>query len=139
MRVIAQWKTGAAPHEEKMVRLERPLDMALCTIIPKGGGSFSIQLPAADWEDGLQAVYAFTYDGNVNAAEAILPATMRVVPVLQDLDSHCIDATDGKVTEDCILRFEKGRDIDIASDVVIQLSRDEIGRLNTFLERWNKR
>lgn len=139
MKVIAQPKAGAAVLEENMVRLERPLDMALLTIIPKGGGSFSVRLPAVDWEDGLLAIYAFTYDGKVSAGEAALPATMRVVPVLHDIDSHCTDATDAKTTEDCISCFEKGRAIDIASDVIIQLSEDEIGRLNTFLERWNKR
>lgn len=139
MKVIARPRAGAEGAELKTVRLDRPLDMALCTIIPKGGGLFLIQLPAADWEDGLQAIYAFTYDGKGSGTEAVLPATMRVVPVLEDLDSHCIDATDGKVTEDCILRFEKGRTIDIQSDVVIQLTGEEIGRLNTYLEQWNKR
>ena len=139
MKVIAQPKAGTSGNEEKTVRLSRPLDMALCTIIPKGDGVFSIQLPAADWEDGLQAIYAFTYDGKMSAVEAILPATMQVVPVIEDLESHCMDAADGKVSQDCILRFEKGRAIEIQSDVVIQLSGEEIGRLNTFLEQWNKR
>ena len=100
---------------------------------------FSIQLPLADWEDGLQAVYAFTYDGKSSAKEAALPGTMRVVPVIQNFESHCMDATDGKITEDCVLRFENGRTIDIASDVIIQLSGEEIGKLNTFLEQWNRR
>ncbi len=139
MKVIAQPKAGTIVQEEKLTRFERPLDMALCTIIPKGGGAFSIQLPATDWEDGLQAVYAFTYDGKAGSSEAVLPATMSVVPVLENLESHCIDATDGKVTEDCVLRFEKGRVIDIQSDVVVQLSGDEISRLNTFLDQWNRR
>lgn len=139
MKVIAQPKAGTLGNEGKTIRVDRPLDMALCTVIPKGDGTFSIQLPAADWEDGLQAVYAFTYDGKISAAEAVLPATMQVVPVLEDLESYCMDATDGKVSEDCILHFEKGRAIDIQSDVVIQLSGEEIGRLNTFLEQWNRR
>jgi hypothetical protein len=139
MKVIAQQKAGTAAGEENAIRLESTLDMALCTIIPKDGGSFSIQLPLADWEDGLQAAYAFTYDGKAGAGEAVLPATMQVVPVLQNFESHCTDATDGKITEDCILRFETGRAIDIASDVIIQLSGEEIGRLNSFLEQWNRR
>jgi len=139
MKVVAQPKAGAVVLEGEVMRFEKPLDMALCTIIPKGSGVFSIQLPATDWEDGLQAVYAFTYDGKACAGEVTLPATMRVMPVLENLESHCMDAADGKVTEDCILRFEKGRAIDIQSDVVIQLSGDEIGRLNTFLDQWNRR
>lgn len=139
MKVIAQPKAGTANGEEKTIRLERPLDMALCTIIPKDGGALSIQLPLADWEDGLQAVYTFTYDGKAGTGDAVLPATMKVVPVLQNFESHCTDATDGQITEDCVLRFENGRTIDIASDVIIQLSGEEIGRLNTFLEQWNRR
>lgn len=124
---------------ESATRIDRPLDMALLTVIPKGGGMFSVQLPAADWEDGLQAIYAFTYDGKAGKGDVTLPAAMRVVPVLTDMDSHCMDATDAKVTEDCVLRFEKGRTIDIQSDVVVQLSGDEIARLNTFLAAWSRR
>lgn len=139
MKVIARPKAGTGSPEDDVVRLEKPLDMALLTIIPKGGGSFSIRLPAVDWEEGLQAIYSFNYNGKVSAGEATLPAAMQVVPVIQDIESHCMDATDGKVTEDCIVCFEKGRSIDVASDVFVQLSKDEIGRLNTFLERWNKR
>ena len=139
MKVVARPKAGAVVPKGEALRFDRPLDMALCTIIPKGGGMFSIQLPAADWEDGLQAVYAFVYNGKAKPVEATLPATMQVVPVLKDLESHCIDAADGKVTDDCILRFDEGRAIDIQSDVVIQLSGDEINRLNTFLDQWNRR
>lgn len=139
MKVVTRREADAVILEGEVTRFDRPLDMALCTIIPKGGGVFSIQLPAADWEDGLQAVYAFIYDGKAGTGGAILPATMRVVPVLENLESHCIDAADAKVTEDCILRFDKGKAIDIQSDVVIQLSGDEIGRLNTFLNQWNRR
>jgi hypothetical protein len=139
MKVIAQNKDGAVINEGKAMRLDRPLDMALCTVIPKEGGALSIQLPAADWEDGLQAIYSFTYDGKAGAGEAILPAAMKVVPVFQNFESHCTDATDGQITEDCVLRFDSGRTIDIASDVIIQLSGEETGMLNTFLEQWNKR
>lgn len=135
MKIIASGYAG----EDKVIRLDRPLDMALCAIIPKEEGALSIQLPAADWEDGLQAVYSFTYDGKAGAGEAVLPAEMKVVPVLANFESHCADAADGQVTEDCVLRFEEGRAIDIQTDVIIQLSGEETGRLNTFLEQWNRR
>jgi hypothetical protein len=139
MKVIERTKAGTAAGEEKAMRLDGPLDMALCTIIPEDGGVLSIQLPAADWEDGLQAIYSFTYDGKSGTGEAVLPAAMKVVPVFQNFESHCTDATDGQITEDCVLRFDSGRTIDIASDVIIQLSGEETGMLNTFLEQWNKR
>lgn len=139
MKVVVQQKAGTLVDEEKAMRLEKPLDMALCTIIPQEGGALSIQLPAEDWEDGLQAFYSFTYDGKAGAGEAVLPATMKVVPVFQNFESHCADAADGQITEDCVLRFESGRTIDIASDVIIQLSGEETGRLNTLLEQWNRR
>ena len=139
MKVVVQQKSGTMIDEEKAIRLDRPLDMALCTIIPKEGGSLSIQLPAEDWEDGLQAFYSFTYDGKAGAGDTVLPAAMKVVPVFQNFESHCADAADGQITEDCVLRFESGRTIDIASDVSIQLTQEETGRLNTLLEQWDRR
>jgi hypothetical protein len=90
-------------------------------------------------EDGLKAVYSFTYDGKAEAGETVLPATMKVVPVTVKYESHCAEATDGQMTEDCVLRFENGRAIDIASDLIIQLSGDETDRLHSLLEQWNKR
>ena len=136
MKVIAQPKAGETALEGKKTRFERPLDMALCTIIPKEAGEFSIHLPATDWEDGLQAIYTFTYDGKGEGKEAAFPGTMRVVPVLDDLPTHCIDAADGNVTEDCILSFDKGRDIDIQAEISVYLTCDEVKKLNTYLQKW---
>lgn len=137
MKVIAQPSAGEAIWEGKNTRFDRPLDLALCTIIPKESGLFSVQLPAMDWEDGLQAVYSFTYDGKATADGTLLKGSMRVVPVLKVIPTHCTDANDGVVTEDCELHFEQGRDIDINSEVNIQFNRDELTKLNMHLLKWS--
>ncbi len=137
MKVDVHPGAGEAQWEGKNTRFDRPLDMALCTVIPREDGLFSIQLPAVEWEDGLQAVYAFAYDGKTGGAEAALKGTMRVVPALKVLPNHCVDGIDGVVTEDCVLHFEQGRDIDIQTDVTIHLDRDEIAKLNSHLAKWS--
>lgn len=136
MKVVTHPNAGEALWEGKNTRFDRPLDMALCTVIPREDGLFSVQLPAVAWEDGLQAVYAFAYDGKAQGAEAALKGTMRVVPALKILPNHCVDAIDGVVTEDCVLHFEQGRDIDIQAEVTIHLDRDEIAKLNAHLAKW---
>lgn len=123
--------------EQDALRLERPLDISLLTIIPKGG-AFSIQLPAQDWEKDLQALYAFTYDGKAQPKEAALPASMRVVPIPRNIASYCMDAADGTVTQECELQFEQGQSIDIQSDVTVYLSGEEMARLNDHLAHWDR-
>ena len=136
MKVIAQPNAGEAMGEGKDTRFDRPLELALCTVIPKGNGLFSVQLPAVDWEDGLQAVYSFAYDGKAAGGDAALKGAMRVVPVLKVLPNHCVDAIDGVVTDDCVLHFESGKDIDIQTEVTVHLSREEVAKLNAYLAKW---
>ena len=137
MKVIAQPAAGEAIWEGKNTRFDRSLDLALCTVIPKEDGLFSIALPATDWEEGLQAIYSFAYDGKAEGDDVALNGTMRVVPVLKVLPTHCTDATDGVVTEDCELHFEQGRDIDIKTNVTVHLNREEVQKLNAHLAKWS--
>lgn len=137
MKVFEGVQVASVVSGEEVLRMERPLDIALLTIIPKGK-AFSIQLPAMDWENDLQALYAFTYDGKAQASEAKLPASLRVVPIPKVIGGHCMDAADGTVTQDCQLQFEQGTAIDIQSDVTVYLSGEEMERLNAHLAHWDR-
>ncbi len=137
MVILSKQDTGKTEKEGKTLRFDRPMELALLTAIPAGSGTFSIQLPSMDWEDGLKAVFTFSYDGKAPAGSLSLPASMRVVPVQGDIASHCMDAVDGKVTEDCELHFEEGRPIDIQTAFEIHFTGDEIGRLNAYLAKWS--
>jgi hypothetical protein len=137
MKVFEGAQVADTLSEKEALRMDRPLDLALLTIIPRGK-AFSIQLPAVDWENDLQALYAFTYDGKAQPKEAKLPASMQVVPIPRIIGSHCMDAADGAVTQDCQLQFEQGRTIDIQSDITVCLSGEEMARLNDHLAHWDR-
>ena len=137
MKVFEAVRVASTASGEEALRMECPLDIALLTIIPKGK-AYSIQLPAVDWENDMQALYAFTYDGKAQPGEAKLPASMRVVPIPKIIGSHCMDAADGAVTQDCQLQFEQGIAIDIQSDVTVYLSQEEMALLNDYLAHWDR-
>lgn len=119
------------------LRLDKALDLAVLTVIP-GEGGFSIELPAVDWEDGLQAVYAFTYDGKTEPGEISLPATMRVIPIPR-IASHCMDGSAGDLPQDCLLVFEENKPIQIQTDLTALLTCDEVEYLNKHLAKWGRK
>jgi len=132
---ITALEAGRA-NEATQAEYDCPLEIAFCTILPVGNHTFSVQLPAIDREDGMQAVYEFLYDRQNGVEKRPFPAKMRVIPLPVKLGSHCMDATEGSLAEDCLLTFEESRPIEIHSDFAARLSEDEISALNAYLEKW---
>ncbi len=137
-KINEELKDGMQFNEVKPL-LDQPLDMAYCTATPKIGGTFSIRLPALDWEDGMQATYVFQYDGKADAKETTFPASLTVTPVANDIPSHCMNNFDGNVGMDCELKFEESKPISIQTEFMVSLTEEEIHKLNAYLNKWPKK